>query len=256
MSSLPRFAVALCATAGLLVPGAIRAEDDPANTSAVPTAHVGDSHGLPETEHGVLDGCGAKPGGLEVSASLLFLQPSTGNMVYATVINPFPFLTPHWSNQVLDPGLSPAFNVGTRYVFDCVGDVALDWTHLNSYDHASTRSTLLGSRKSRIDFVTASPPDLADLLAPNAQFFTTPSSTQLIPSIDARLGANYAIPVGRFGMLTCEAGYQAAVYINAINQYSLSEVENSLTDPTEGIGAVFCGQRSRSRATSSCTVRM
>jgi hypothetical protein len=29
------------------------------------------------------------------------------------------------------------------------------------------------------------------------------------------------------------------VYINAINQFALSEVENSLTAPSEGIAAVF-----------------
>ena len=50
----------------------------------------------------------------------------------------------------------------------------------------------------------------------------------MIPAIDTRLGGSYAIPVGRIGTLRCEAGYQAAVYFNAINQFSLTEVENNL----------------------------
>ena len=90
-------------------------------------------------------------------------------------------------------------------------------------------STLIGTRQSRIDFLTASPMAAAGGLIPNTQSLTSPDSTQVIPCIDAKLGASYAIPVGRFGILKCEAGYQAAVYINAVNQYSLSEVENKLT---------------------------
>jgi hypothetical protein len=301
----------------------------------------------------------------EASASLLFLQPSTGNLVYATVVNPFPILTPHWSDGAVDPDFSPAFNIGMRYSFDGVGDVRLDWTHLNADDKASTHvpfpypagatngpayiqslgpsfligpplpfasasavahfdydavnldagvflsggagsrvqvrtfagiqgarisqslatrfsssdgsisfidtpqsafiglgprlgmdmhyiagrldllgeiagSTLIGTRQSRIDFLTASPMATAGGLVPNIQSLTSPDATQVVPCIDGRLAASYAIPVGRFGILKCEAGYQAAVYINGVNQYSLSEVENHLTTMDgEGTTAVF-----------------
>jgi hypothetical protein len=68
---------------------------------------------------------------------------------------------------------------------------------------------------------------------------TSADSTRAIPAIDAKLGASYSIPVGSFGILKCEAGYQAAVYINAVNQYSVSDVENSLTEPIEGVAGVF-----------------
>ena len=95
-------------------------------------------------------------------------------------------------------------------------------------------ATLIGTRQSRIDFSANSPLDSAAGLAPNMQSLTSPNSTQLIPCIDARLGASYVLQLGSFGALKCEAGYQAAVYINAINQYSLSEVENSLTADQPG----------------------
>jgi hypothetical protein len=101
-------------------------------------------------------------------------------------------------------------------------------------------STLIGTRQSHIDFFAASPQDTAAGLAVNAQSLASPDTTQVIPAIDARLGASYAIPVGKCGILKCEAGYQAAVYVSAINQYSLSEVGNPLTlQLSEGTAATF-----------------
>lgn len=292
---------------------------------------------------------------LEFNASLLFLQPLTGNLVYATLVNPFPLLTPHWTDQAVRPGFTPAFNVGARYNCGFGGDVQLAWTHLNSYDadsafanpnnyltsigsfalqslapqfligpppqftnahaiahvaydavnldagllvsagnHVQLRilaglqgarisqnlctyfqggagpnsfttisksvftgmgprlgmdlhylagnldllcgiagSTLIGHMESRIDFFTASPTDTAGALTPNSQFVASPGSTRLIPGIDARMGAGYAIPLGTCGLLKCEAGYQAAAYIDAVNQYSLTEVANPFAGPLE-----------------------
>jgi len=71
---------------------------------------------------------------------------------------------------------------------------------------------------------------------------TAPTTTQVIPCLDAKLGASYALSVGRFGLFKCEAGYQAALYINVINQFSLTEVDNTtnmFTMPFEGTAAVF-----------------
>jgi hypothetical protein len=289
---------------------------------------------------------------LEASASLLFLQPG-GNLNYGTMVNPFPFLSPHWSDQAVRPGFTPAFNVGMRYIFDDGPSLQLDWTHLNTYDHGSaavtgvpytlgqtagpsnvqslgppfligppvpwanaiaiahfdydainlqadvalnigrrvqvrpfagiqgarvaetltstfqsvdrtltsafvTRSafggvgprlgmglhyivgnldlvgavaggTVIGPRQSHMEFFANTPTTQAAGLAPNVQSLLSPSSTQVIPYIDAKLGGNYAIQLGRVAILKLEAGYQAAVYINAINQYALTEVEDSLT---------------------------
>jgi hypothetical protein len=102
-------------------------------------------------------------------------------------------------------------------------------------------ATLIGGMQSRIDFVTNSPSVIQNGLATNFQFLTSPDSTRVVPSIDARLGVSYAILMGGCGILKCEAGYQAAAYINAVNQYSLSEVENTATVNLEGpmFGGVF-----------------
>src|SRR5262249_50337341 len=99
---------------------------------------------------------------------------------------------------------------------------------------------LIGRRASSIDFLTASPPTVAAGIPLNVQSLTSPKTTPVIPGIDARLGAGYSIPVGSFGVVRFEAGYQVAVYINAINQYILSEVENNLpVQNVEGTAATF-----------------
>ena len=90
-------------------------------------------------------------------------------------------------------------------------------------------STLIGSRRSHMDFFAMSPSNTLAGLTPNVQSLTSPSSTEVIPCMDAKAGASYAIPIGNSGILKCEVGYQASVYVDAINQYSLTEVENNLT---------------------------
>ena len=364
MTSVFRFAPALAPTLLLLLmAGAVRAGDEPVNVTDGFHAPEQDTPGPLDDAFASLNTCTPEPSAaFETSASLLFLQPNSGNLVYSTVINPFPFLSPHWSDQAVNPDFTPAFNIGLRYIFAGGCDIRLDWTHLNAFDSASTQvaspyalgqvsgpssiqalgpssligpplpfstaialahfaydavnfdaglllvadshvqlrafaglqfapinqslstnflssdgtlsftnvpqslftgvgprlginvhylfgnldlrgaiagSTLIGNRQSRIDFFTSSPMDAGSGLTPNAQYLTAPDSTQVIPCLDAKLGASYAIPVGKIGVLKCEAGYQAAVYINVINQFTLSEVENSLTLPSEGIAAVF-----------------
>jgi hypothetical protein len=354
MTEVLRFASALCAAVVLfLLAGTLRAEGDPVPTVEVPGAPAQLSQCHPDNDMVAFNVYVPKTAAaFEASASLLFLQPNSGNLMYGTLINPFPFLSPHWSDQAVRPGFSPTFNVGMRYIFDDGWDVRLDWTHLNTYDTGSAHTaepialgqvsgpssiqalgppfligppvpyasanavahfaydavnleaelflnvgshvqlrtfagiqgtrinerlsgnfqsadgslsltdvskasftgagprlgmelhylagnlnllggiagaTLIGTRQSHLDIFANSPLDAQAGLAPNAQSLTSPSSTQVIPCIDARLAASYAIPVGKLGILKCEAGYQAAVYINAINYYSLTEVENSLT---------------------------
>jgi hypothetical protein len=368
MNCLTRFAPALCAVAILLVPEALRAGDDLPKAIVGPSLPAPDSQGSPDHDVVTFNICAPKsPAGFEASASFLLLMPSTGNLNYATTINPYPLATPHWNNEAVSPDFTPAFEIGLRYDFGCGADVRLDWTHLNSYDHAATAvpfplpsmpgppstngtpnmqalgppflligppppyasaaavahfeydainldgglslcagshmqvrsfaglqvahiseslnthflssdasisftdvpqsvftgigprlgmdvhclcgnldflgeiagSALLGTRQSRVDFSTSSPQTTAAGITPNFQTLTSADATQVIPAIDAKLGASYAIPVGKCGCLKCEAGYQAAAYIGAINQYSLSGVENSDTIHAEGTQSVF-----------------
>jgi hypothetical protein len=90
--------------------------------------------------------------------------------------------------------------------------------------------------ESRIDF-TATSPALAGLgiTPPNVQSLTSPDATQVIPSIDSRLGGGYTFAMSNRGILRIEAGYQVAVYINAVNQYSLTEVVTPPVDQSVGV---------------------
>ncbi|MFZ2065272.1 MAG: Lpg1974 family pore-forming outer membrane protein [Xanthobacteraceae bacterium] len=45
-----------------------------------------------------------------------------------------------------------------------------------------------------------------------------------MPSIDARLATAYTFAPTSYGVFKIEAGCQATVYFNAINQYSLTQV--------------------------------
>ena len=73
----------------------------------------------------------------EVSGSLLFLQPGSGNLEYGTLVTPLPIATPNWSNQSLSPNFDPAFRVGARYMPNESNDIELNWTHLNTTTNAS-----------------------------------------------------------------------------------------------------------------------
>jgi hypothetical protein len=89
---------------------------------------------------------------------------------------------------------------------------------------------LIGTSRSHIDFTTVSP--AAGL---NGQNLTSPNSTQVIPSIDARLATAYSFPLSGSGVFKVEVGYQAAVYFNAVSQYAVTNVPTSLTLPPVGI---------------------
>ena len=363
MTSVSRLTLALCVVVALhLLTRPVRAGDDAAKPVEVSSGDIQGSQVFLGNEASPFNfGVANASRGFQVNASLLFLQPSSGSLVYANITNPFPFLSPHWSEESVNPDFSPAFNVGIGYSFDCGGDLQLNWTHLNVDDNASVRvpnpylggtsgpasiqavtpsflmgppppfgsaaavahfdydainveagmllcigshvqvrpfvglqgarinsnlnttfqsadgtitfnnvanseftgvgprvgmdlhyvarrldlfgeiagSALMGTRQSGLDFITNSPTAAANGLVPNTQSFTSPDTTQVIPCIDGKLGVSYAIPVGKMGTLKCAMGYQAAVYINAINQYSLTEVENTLTMPYLGNTAVF-----------------
>lgn len=95
---------------------------------------------------------------------------------------------------------------------------------------------LIGVTQSRIDF-SATSPLLSGLgiTPPNNQSLTSPNATQVIPSIDARLGTSYTFPPSNYGQFKIEVGYQAAVYVNAVNQYSLTLVEVPPVPETVGV---------------------
>jgi hypothetical protein len=81
-------------------------------------------------------------------------------------------------------------------------------------------AVLIGTSQSRIDFSTVSPA----LAGANNQSLTSPNATQVVPSIDARLATAYVFPPSNYGVFKIELGYQAAIYFNAVSQYSLTSV--------------------------------
>jgi hypothetical protein len=102
--------------------------------------------------------------------------------------------------------------------FDLLGEVA--------------GALIIGGMQSRIDLSATSPA----FPVPNDQSLTSPNATQVVPGIDTKLGGAYTFSTGCRGLFKIEAGYQAVVYFNAINEYSLSEV---VTPPTTQSVGVF-----------------
>jgi hypothetical protein len=125
------------------------------------------------------------------------------------------------SNTVtsLFTGAGPRLGMKGQYAlgdFQLIGEVA--------------GAALIGSAQSRIDFTTVSP-----VLGVNNQSLTSPNATRIVPSIDARMATAYTFAPSTYGLFKVELGYKAAVYFNAVNEYSLTNVPTSLTLPPVGI---------------------
>ena len=118
-------------------------------------------------------------------------------------------------------GAGPRLGVNAQFDwcnFQFVGDIAA--------------VALIGRRHSHMEFSTTSPA----FPTGNPQSFTSPDATQVVPGLDCRLGSSYSFPLAK-GLFKIEAGYQAVVYVNAINSYSLTQVA---TPPVvDGVGVFF-----------------
>jgi hypothetical protein len=116
-------------------------------------------------------------------------------------------------------GAGPRVGIKGQYAFGSVqliGEVA--------------GAALIGAAQSRIDFATTSP-----ALGINSQSLTSPNATRIVPSIDTRLATAYAFAPGTYGSFRVELGYKVAIYFDAVNHYSLTNVPTSLTLPPVGI---------------------
>jgi hypothetical protein len=91
-------------------------------------------------------------------------------------------------------------------------------------------AALVGTEQSSINFTTVSP--VAGL---NNQVLTSPNATRVIPNIDARLAAAYIFPPSLYGVFKVEVGYRASVYLDAVSQYTLTQVPTMLILPPTGI---------------------
>jgi hypothetical protein len=107
-------------------------------------------------------------------------------------------------------GLGPRFGLDGGFTSDC---------GLGFYGEAAG-SALIGSMRSHTGFLNNSS-QLVDIFGQinNAQLITDQNTVQVVPGFDAKLGLTYKHVVGNNVMLSIGAGYQAAVYMNAISEY-------------------------------------
>ncbi len=140
--------------------------------------------------------------------------------------------TSAYTNHSLFTGAGP--RLGTKAEYDLgniqfIGEIAA--------------ALLVGTSQSRIDFSTNAPTAIGSgIPSPNNQVLTSPNATLVVPSIEARLAVAYVFPPSAYGQFKIEAGYQAAVYENAISQYSLTQVA---TPPVVGTVGVFLATQQR-----------
>ncbi len=123
-----------------------------------------------------------------------------------------------YTNNSLFTGAGPRLGVRGEYALG-------DFQFIGEFAGAG----LIGTAQSSINFTTVSPV----LAGVNNQALTSPNATPVIPSIDARLAGAYSFPSGDYGQFKIELGYQAAVYFNAVSQYSLTQV--TTTVPPVGV---------------------
>jgi hypothetical protein len=126
----------------------------------------------------------------------------------------------NYINTSLFTGAGPRLGMKGQYAvgdFQFIGEAAA--------------ATLIGTAQSRIDFATLNP----NLAGVNNQSLTSPNATRVVPSIEAKLAAAYTFAPSEYGLWRVEAGYRAAMYFDAINQYSLTQVPTALVLPPNGI---------------------
>jgi hypothetical protein len=122
-------------------------------------------------------------------------------------------------------GAGPRLGVNAQFNgrhFQFIGDMAV--------------CALIGTQHLGLDINTVSP----TFPGGNPQTFSSPDATQVMPGLDSRLGTAFSLPLGS-GILKIEIGYQAAVYLNAINSYSLTQV--TTTPAIQAIGVFMATQQ-------------
>lgn len=128
-----------------------------------------------------------------------------------------PTFVVHEENDSKYTGVGPRFGVDTTYYLGCgfgvVGHIA--------------GSLYVGKLESDTHFTSVSNALAALGIPVNHQRISADDTTQVVPSLDAKLGLNYAYQLCNT-TLTVEAGYFVASYINAINQFHPSSVVTAI----------------------------
>lgn len=122
-----------------------------------------------------------------------------------------------YTNHSLFTGVGPRLGLKGQYAFgnlQLIGEAAA--------------AGLIGTSKNHLDFTTTTP-----AVGFNGQAIFSPDATQVVPGIDARLAAAYSFPSSSYGRFKLELGYQAAIYFNAISQFSVTQI--TTTTPPVGV---------------------
>lgn len=115
-------------------------------------------------------------------------------------------------------GIGPRFGLDTTYYVGCGFGVTGE----------AAGSMLIGTLKTNTSFTSSSPQLLALGIVSNHQAISADDTTQVVPGFDAKLGLNYTHQFCANTILRVEAGYRAATYFNAINQFNPSTVVQAI----------------------------
>ncbi len=144
--------------------------------------------------------------------STVFLREDV-NTTYAGNVITGLYQGPFSTNQDVTSnfkGIGPRLGINGNYIighgFGILGEGAI--------------AALIGSSHSNTSYISSSQQLIAEFgQSTNYQTIADENTTQVIPALDGKLGINYQHVFSNKNLLTVEAGYQAAIYINAINQY-------------------------------------
>lgn len=135
-------------------------------------------------------------------------------------------------------GIGPRVGIQTDYLSDFYG--------IGVTGQAAV-SALIGDTYAKTKYYSSAPLLMQEFgQEVNEQFIKDKRVTQVIPAIDTKLGLFYKQSLGNCMQLKLEGGYQAAVYINAINQY----LPASLVEPLE-TGGIFVDTMSHTQSNYS-----
>ena len=111
-------------------------------------------------------------------------------------------------------GMGPLFGIDGIYTlprgFGVIGKIA--------------GSALIGGSEPSTLYSSSSPQLAAAGVSVNHQSINSPTTTQVVPSLDGKLGLDYAYSFGKDLVFTIAAGYQAATYFNALVSYNPSSL--------------------------------
>jgi hypothetical protein len=101
-------------------------------------------------------------------------------------------------------------------------------------------SLLVGSMKNHTSYKSVSPElEPLDITPPNKQSTRVTKRTQVVPGLEGKLGLAYSYTFRKHYMISLEAGYEAQIYINALQSVDMgSQVPlNSVTAASVGVFA-------------------